>query len=61
MLELVNQLLQSFKRKSEIVLRPEILSNKMFNCLQRYCPTASDSERNLMDYIVKAELVRIAK
>lgn len=36
-----------------------ILSDKIFTILQKYCPDAGSRERELVDYIVKAELANL--
>lgn len=37
----------------------EVISDKMFGVLQKYYPDANTKEKDLIDYIVKAELTRL--
>ena len=37
----------------------EILSNEIFKILQKYCPNVETREKELVDYIVKAELISL--
>ena len=37
----------------------EVISDKMFGVLQKYYPDANTKEKDLIDYIVKAELKRL--
>ena len=39
----------------------DIISDKTFEILQKYCPEAESRDRELIDYIVRAELTRLKK
>jgi hypothetical protein len=45
---------------AEIIASPDLLSNKLFNSLQKHNSKVGERERGLVDYIVRAELMRLS-
>ncbi len=45
--------------KNDLVLVSGIISNKMFNVLKKYNPDIENTEKDLIDYIVEADLNRL--
>ncbi|MDD5435733.1 MAG: hypothetical protein PH343_09925 [Nitrospira sp.] len=58
MIEVVKTLTEKV-RLQDLTSASDILSNRIFKILQKYYPDAEIRERELVDYIVRAELTRL--
>jgi hypothetical protein len=58
MREIVETLTQEIGMK-DLLSASDIISNKLFNILQKYYPVAQSVERELVDYITRTELLRL--
>lgn len=58
----MREVLETFIKEGDtknMISISDIISNKMYNVLKKYYPDAGSKGRELIDYIVRAELVRL--